>query len=269
MTKAIQLLTRLPFEGFYNSIYSDAVDQAEARWVEYECDPHDKEREAGQPEALRLNETELHDLLFRHTDYSACYHLIARWYVEGFSRVAGEALDLDLGLAFESMDSPREYNFSTDRVYAHVPLKVVRALFKASKAEDHATLKRAIAESFTSRSGFISHYSNDIEDWVSKPLTDWDHNELCTLIEASLERVGWRDEDLELYYATFGDEGDWRAWEEGVNWPAFEAAREEARDDKLAAIEDNMSDEEKAERMALLDWRSGLVWTHPDQQPLL
>lgn len=260
----MSLIINLPFDGFYESLYSEAVDHEESQWIEYRCDDCGEsgpDYEYNWPDELKLTDSELVNLLTDHTDYSAAYLEIAHWYVDAFDHVAGEtfgmtrrakrkAYDLEtrefreesydrpsIGLKFESMSSPREYNFETDRLFAFVSLRIMRELFKRSKAEKHATLAAVIRQRFTSRSGFISHYSNYLADWLAKPLADWDHNELATLLIATMKAAGFDADDdgrERLYYETVGDESAYRAWESAVDWPAFESARREARAEKLA-----------------------------------
>ena len=236
MAKRIRVNVNLPFEGFYESRWSGGIDREEEQYCEGRADEDNgsAEDEARHPEALRLTSGELAGLLFRHTDYNAAHLSVARMYVDAFNDVASDELGLPLGLTFEAMTSPRFYNFETDRVFADVDLKVMRELFRQSKAEGHETLRRVVSERFTSRSGFSSFYANDLDDWLRKPLRDWDHNELGTLLVASLERVAaGRDLSWDLYEGVAEGEGFYTAWEGAVDWPAYEKAREEARQEKL------------------------------------
>lgn len=265
MGKPILLTVNLPFSGFYGSEYSEAVDHAESSWAEYHADEnsgatHD-DYESAWPAPLRLSD-DLGDILYRHADYSAAYHAIARDYVAAFDDLAGEAFGMtrpakrrvwrdgamaletyqadSIGMTFESMDSPREYNFATDRVYGLIPLKVMRELFRRSKAEKHVTLAAVVADRFTSYDGFISSYRSHLGDWLAEAgrLQDWDHNQLGTLLIAGLRMAGVdlaSDETRwSLYESTIGDEGADTAWSNCVDWAAFDSARLEARAEKLA-----------------------------------
>jgi len=181
-----------------------------------------------------------------------------------------------LRLAFEEMTSPREYNFETDRLFCEIPLAVVRQLFAMSKAEGHATLANVIRRRFTSRSGFISFYDNDLAAWLEKPVRDWDHNELGTLLFACLELKGgadWENGELDMtiYYRVAEDGGITMAWESAVDWPAFEKARDEMREEKAAELRE--SDPERAQELGLteggaMDWRNSPAAPHPAQMPL-
>jgi hypothetical protein len=84
---------------------------------------------------------------------------------------------------FAEMTSPREYNFTTDRVFCRVAFADVEKMLGATKPD---TLARIIRERFTSRSGFISFYSAEFADWMAKPREKWDANECGTLLIAFL-----------------------------------------------------------------------------------
>lgn len=275
---SITVIVNVPFDGFYESDYSKAIDWEEERHIEDRCNESDHdEDESNWPESLRLDESELAEIFMRATDYRAAYLQIARDYVAAFDYMAGEAFGLSVAdarnrynyetndfekelyrrpsirMAFESMDSPREYNFTTDRLYAHVPLAIMRHLFKQSKAEKHATLADVIAERFTSRDGFISHYSRHLADWLEKPFADWDHNEFGTLLVAALRMAGADIESSDtrstLYESTIGDEGAYSAWESAVDWSKLESLIAEKRAEKL-------SEWLESDKESVLAWRN-------------
>lgn len=230
MTKRIRLNVNLPFPGFYGSWIADLLDREESDWIEYE----ETEREDGElahPPELRLNGGELADLLMRHTTYREAHEALARYWVGDFSRWASRELGIDLGLTFEALISPRFYNFETDRVFADVDLKVMRELLRRSAADDHEALRKVIEDRFTSYDGFSSFYVTDLDAWLRKPLRDWDHNELGTLLVASLQIAGadYREfeRDVEENWSSNGTTHG--AWESAVDWDAFKAARDDLR----------------------------------------
>lgn len=255
MAKPIMLLTTIPFDGFYHSIWSDEIDREEESHAEYQAD--EGQAEEGVAEELRLDQNEIAQILFDVTEYRAAYLKIAQWYAEAFDSWAGEQLGMtrkakrnrydyqtektvvetydadSIGLKFESMDSPREYNFATDRIFCHIPLKTVRALFKASKAENHISLRAAIRERFTSYDGFISGYPNALDSWLSKPLQEWDHNEIGTLLVAMTGEADTIDD----FYYRMGDSWGYQAWESAVDWSRYNAKVAELRAEKLADIQ--------------------------------
>lgn len=241
------VVIQLPFEGFYCSKWDgeiDSIHEREAEWLEEEeGEPLDDG--TIRPKELRLNASEFGELLFNWTDHSSIYLDVAKLYVEAFNDEMTELLSEyggDLRLTFESMSSPREYNFATDRIFAHIPMSSVKRLFELSEDTNHAGLRVILKESHTSRDGFISFYSNDLDEWLAKPIEDWDYNELGSLLLAVMygycdageedgNALSWR-----IYERIVDCEGLYHVHSQAVDWPKFEAAVEEARADKLEAL---------------------------------
>lgn len=273
-TRYARASVNVPFPGFYNSLLSDAIDHEESQFIENRLNESDHETdESSYPEPMRLDHDSLWSALNGASDYGAMYNAIARMYLDAFDYAAAQALGVtararvtfyswadkrkvkrierrdSLRMAFEEMTSPRGYNFQTDRLFALMPLTELRRMFAKSKAEGHETLAYVIRWRFTSCSGFISGYSNRLDDWTSKPLAEWDHNEYSTLLIAALEMAGVDVDDMEreASFAALEDEGAYQAWEGGVDWSKFDAAVSEARAERLAQWLE--SDESAA-----LDW---------------
>lgn len=275
MSKTRQTVSiNVPFSGFYESIWSGELDHAEEQWCEYEAAERD-DGELQHPEELRLSSEELAELLYWAAEYGTAHALIAKDYVEAFDYQIGELLgltkastrtrfdysttpaatriepcrDASLHLTYETMTSPREYNFETDRLFADIPLAVMYLLFRRSRAEGHKTLAAMIADRFTSYDGFRSHYANELASWLEKPLADWDHNELATLLGAAMEMAGADDDwRWSIYYSMSENNSFDDAFQAAVDWAKFEAAREEKREEKRSALLE--SDPEMAEKLA-------------------
>lgn len=149
------MLTTVPFAGFYCSIHEDELDYTLERLFQ---------DESGNPnEKLNARFAEL-------IDWEKVFEPYAKDYVESFAEI------FKIKLKWESM----EYNFGTDRLFAHITLKEVRRL--RLHVVNEKSFREACRERFTSRSGFISSYSNDPDDWG--PMKDWDHNQVGTLVQA-------------------------------------------------------------------------------------
>ena len=84
-------------------------------------------------------------------------------------------------MEFMELTSPREYNFTTDQISCWITSKELK---KISSVLNSDTLKDIIKKRFTSRDGFMSWYSNDINEWKEKKVTDWNCVELGTLLDA-------------------------------------------------------------------------------------
>jgi hypothetical protein len=220
-------IIQLPFAGFYDSMWSGEIDHQEESEVEYWPE---RQAENGVPKAFHVSDSDYAEILFRHTDYSAAYLATARDYVESFNLLLSEALETPLRLTWESMVSPREYNFGTDRVFAYIGRRAIRALWRISAADKHEALAQLSGERFTSRDGFASHYRPDRSDWPADPF-EWDHNQLGTLLLAVLRIVYGDERELEnrLWNDFAESEAPYQFWSEAVDWPKVEAAVEEKR----------------------------------------
>lgn len=227
--EAARRLTCIPFEGFYNSSYSEWIDSEESQWAEYEAT--ERQAEQGVPPDLRLSAGELCELRWNKcADYKGIHNAIAKSYVDGFNRVFSEEIGFPLGLGFESMTSPRFYNFETDRIFCYIGNDVVQKLFDLSAADNHEHLAEQLKDNCTSYDGFRSFYSNDLAVWLDKPLEDWDHNELKLLLQAcyilSGGDKGYRES---VYEYVTSDTSD---IDSGVDWEKLDGLIEEARQEK-------------------------------------
>lgn len=249
------MITKIPFCGFYESALDRAIDH-EIEMLAYNLvvDGSNDGDEPDFPEAVRLDEREIMEAVYagRAADFGHARIDMAKAYVAIFSDEAGARLDMDLKLEFEGFTSPQYYNFETDRLFGFIPSAVVAVLFEMSASESHRTLERVIRDRFTSRDGFWSHYSNELDEWLEKPLADWDHNEVETLLVAALykadgERTGFLPGDgrhgdpvldiqgeteqtvLEVWSENYG-------FDECVDWKEFDAERARLRAPKLEAL---------------------------------
>jgi hypothetical protein len=222
-----QLIINLPFAGFYGSNYSEAIDYEEERECEY---MEEKQSEDGIPEDQHLTASEFSEAFYDAATYSDAYKAVAVDYVQAFQDYFNEKSGLGITLTFESMTSPREYNFETDRVFAYisqVDLEAIRSALLPGSFEN------TVAERFTSRSGFISFYSTDVDEWNSKPIEEWDHNELSTILHAYIAQEFSEDLDHEVFYRMADGECFSEAFSNCVDWAKFDAKVAEMRADKL------------------------------------
>lgn len=222
---------KLPFGGFYESMWSREIDHCVDMLAEYEAE---KEGEDGTAPELRINVRDYGSVLFDATDYSQAYRQIAEDYVQAFDGNVSREISVPLKLKFESMASPKYYNFETDRVFAFTTWKAMKALLKMSKKDKHTTLAKVIKERCTSYSGFHSWYPNDINVWLAKPFKDWDHNELEILMIACLVIAKIGDVQNEAFERMVESNCFDQAFDQAVDWNKFEAKRAELRADLVA-----------------------------------
>lgn len=149
------MLAIIPFSGFYDSIHDSAMDMALERML------GDSNGDANSG---------LMDYVWRHAGFCDARKEYAKAYTEAF------CAEFKICAQFESMQSPREYNFTTDRIFVEIePSELER--IRADVPSD--TLSAVAAEWFTSRSGFTSFYSANPAEWG-----ETDHNTAGCIIAA-------------------------------------------------------------------------------------
>jgi hypothetical protein len=229
-------IINIPFSGFYESLWSSEIDHHEEQEAEHFAE---RQAEEGIPEPLRLDGSDFAELLFECADYRKIHEAIAKTYAEAFNNVISEAIGVELGMTFESMTSPRYYNFETDRIFCHIPEASVAALFELSKLDGHKALAKVLEGRHTSYDGFHSFYDNDVAAWLEKPLEDWDHNELCSLLLAAMLRAGIAEDWQEsVFYAVVECDGIFHEYDAGMDWAAFDEKVAERRADKRTELEE-------------------------------
>lgn len=186
----------LPFSGFYESIHDKEIDDA------IECSFQIGDfRNASEDEEYGMSD-EKEQLIF-DSIYAADvdWGAIRKEYCENFVEAFGE--EFGLTLTFDEMTSPREYNFSTDRIFCKVPREEIDKIRK--EVEQHKDYPEYIREKFTSRDGFWSYYESDCKDeqWTRETLDECQYR---VIIEFWLDNIcdsmgseGWH---MEEYYLT-------------------------------------------------------------------
>lgn len=154
----------IPFAGFYETWHDAEFDSC----LEYMFDPEGCGADYAGPLAQRFFDT---------VDWRAAQTAYAKDYAKNFAAALGCKV-----CQFEEMVSPREYNFTTDRLFAKFDAVELRAML--GRADIRAELDTVAADMFTSRSGFMSHYSPTVGDW-GDDLADWDHNQRGALLQAA------------------------------------------------------------------------------------
>jgi hypothetical protein len=165
-----KLLTKIPFHGFYNSIHNYNLQQTLESYLNDEIATSEK-----------------------ISKFCELHNFSKKCFIE-YSKIYTSKLSSELGfdLKFESLESPKEYNFVTDRIFAYISLESVLKLRESVNSD---LFTDYIKECFTSRSGFISHYNSDLRKWGS--LKDWDHNQIGSLLSFYCNQE--LDDDRELY----------------------------------------------------------------------
>jgi len=165
----------IPFQGFYQTMHMDAFDGAEEMMLE------------GSDAELEV-------------DWKKAHEAYAKKYLDYFN----DQVSMGFKFEFDSLVSPREYNFANDTLYANIDTDgLMRLLLEV----DSVMFAMRAKENFTSYDGFASFYSNDPKNWG--PISEWDHNQIGTLLDAHVEYLGFEEESLdsEIIYELFSEFG--------------------------------------------------------------
>ena len=179
------MLTTIPFQGFYQSCHDDAIDRA----IEYAAEINDN----GDSNPIIASE------LQRCIDFRKVYEAYAKDYTQAL------AIFLKVNLRYDEFSSPREYNFTTDKIFANISDSGFQRLYDSV---DKAALADLVADRFTSRDGFISFYSGDIADWP-EDITEWDHNQAGTVLELAATEQDWQEDEYSHETNSNGDLDNW------------------------------------------------------------
>ena len=171
----------LPFSGFYESLHNQFLEDAIESAFNYDYETGEDVELGDDYDQARwdadINWPEIQE------NYSKAY-------VEEF----GQEFDLDL--EFVATTSPKYYNFSTDRIFANVPLEQIERIRK--EAEAHVDYAGFIKERYTSYDGFWSNFSNDSndEDWTKEELSPVQYR---SILDFWIEKISDAHEDWDVF----------------------------------------------------------------------
>ena len=165
------LKTKIPFPGFYGSLFDVAIDGVIERTLE--------------DENLEYDQIQV--------DYPALHTELAGMYFNRFIEELSDATKADFSNSkFIGLWSPREYNFHNDEIDAEIPTPALRAAI-ATVPRD--TIAAHVREKLSPRSGFIPFYPADFNDWPD--IDEMDTPQLLVILEAIAEHHGIDPMDIE------------------------------------------------------------------------
>lgn len=104
----------------------------------------------------------------------AYYKDVGKRYTKELEGLFKETLGIDnFSMEFVKVVSPREYNFMTDQIVYNLTMqdkdeKNFYDVVREKMRENYDELKQMIIERHTSRSGFSSYMSNNIDAWLNE-----------------------------------------------------------------------------------------------------
>ena len=177
-----KLESTIPFDGFYESYISSDIEHQMGQQIEWHCDLYD------------LNESEV-EILYNNylsVNTSYFYNQIAEDYTNFYIDELNERLKgFTLKATYKCFESPREYNFTTDRIFIEIEENHAADFIKHIVKNYQKELESKIEDRFRSRSGFISFYKNSIDLWA-KDFKEWD----CNMIGTCFELFDLEEEDI-------------------------------------------------------------------------
>lgn len=173
--------TWLPvFPGFYNTIFEPSTDD-ELSYI-------NDERAAKELPALK-DDSDV------DWDYQEYYNKVVKDIAQFIEREL-KAENLISDITVQGIQSPKEYNFRNDSCNIAVKLTKKNEKQISSYLKEHASeFAHYLKSKYTSCSGFISSYSNDVDEFMTGEPLEHEHklgsilDFICSVMEIDQERV--------------------------------------------------------------------------------
>jgi len=183
-----KLESTIPFDGFYESFISADIDHQIETDTQYYSELYD----------LNEFEQELLCNSFLNVNSYKFYNQIAQdytnFYIDDLNAKLNYAYPdkgFTLKATYKCLESPREYNFKTDRIFIEIEENHAVDFIKHIVQNYKKELEKKIENRFRNRSGFISFYKNTIDLWT-KDFKEWD----CNMIGTCFELFDLEEEDI-------------------------------------------------------------------------
>lgn len=173
MVKNGKIEIEIPFSGFYNSIHDAVIDND----IESFCD---------------YNKID-HDLIWDcEIDWNAIQKEYANDYANAFAHLVGCEID------FSEMTSPREYNFSNDRIFGIVDRNDIDRI--RAQVYSHPDWSEYVKNNYSSYDGFWSNYDSSVNhtDWTNDVLDECQYESILKFYVKKILGVL----DFEFYIAS-------------------------------------------------------------------
>ena len=145
----MKVQTFLPvFNGFYNTLFEDILDNAVNDAIEWYNED---------------NNTSLN-----YDDFNFNFTIIKNEICKDAVSKIEEKLNeigINCTINFETLVSPREYNFSNDSINIEINFKKFSRVIEILE-QNFDSFTQYIKDNYTSRDGFISNYSSYASDWM-------------------------------------------------------------------------------------------------------
>ena len=161
-----QTLVKIPFSGFYNSIHDSIIDSVLKYETEYYVDVD------------KANDIILDVLNINH--YNKIREELSKVFVEGVNELFWYEYDIKLDLEFDSLKSPKFYNYSTDEIYCYIDNDKIREL--VALLDNENDFIEVLKDKYKSRDGFIV-FDSTLQAIDNRAYSLFFSDLLCQLIE--------------------------------------------------------------------------------------
>ena len=171
-----RVVVLMPFIGFYGTEHEAWIDHAQ------ELDTFNLLEDFPEYSENEMKEKYFETLDGRNYEGNLFTKELMLAYSKDYVEAIDKLFEENLGLEFESLSSPRFYNFENDRIFVTIEREKIIELLNKIKNDDvlKNSFDKEVEEKFTSRSGFSSFYSNKESEWGD--IEDWDHNQLGVIL---------------------------------------------------------------------------------------
>ncbi len=159
-------LVKIPFSGFYNSIHDSIIDSALEHNAECYADTD------------KASDIILDVLNINH--YDKIRVELSKVFVEGINELFWCEHDINLGLEFDSLKSPKFYNYSTDKIYCYIDNDKINELIALLDNENDFI--EVLKDKYKSRDGFIV-FDSTLQAIDNKDYQLFFSDLLCQLID--------------------------------------------------------------------------------------
>ena len=159
-------LVKIPFSGFYSSIHASIIDSA----LEYESKYY--------ADSDKANDIILDGLNINH--YNKIREELSKVFVGGINELFWYEYDITLDLEFDSLKSPRFYNYSTDEIYCYIDNDKINEL--VALLDNENDFIEVLKDKYKSRDGFIV-FDSTLQAIDNKDYSLFFSELLCQLID--------------------------------------------------------------------------------------
>ena len=178
----MKVQTFLPvFYGFYNTLFEDLIDNATDNAIEY------------------YNEQNGTNLSYDNFDFdfASIQNEICK---DAVSKVEDKLNEIGINctINFETLVSPREYNFYNDSINIEINFKKFSQVIEILE-QNFDLFTQYIKDNYTSCSGFISSHSNHSSEWIEDLKNDAENetHKVGAALDFILQEVEeYKDENL-------------------------------------------------------------------------